>query len=83
MIFSSVKDPRVDRTKKHTLLDIIALSICGIIAVCETFEEISDFGKAHIVGLISFLNYDTISCDRIHLKEYFLLWIIKHFNIVV
>ena len=54
-IFSSVKDPRVNRTKKHPLLDIIALSICGIIAGCENFEEISDFGKAHIEWFNNFL----------------------------
>ena len=54
-IFSPVKDPRVNRTKKHPLLDIIALSICGIIAGCESFEEISDFGKAHIEWFNSFL----------------------------
>ena len=45
--FSSIKDPRIDRTKKHSLLDIIFLSLCGIIAGCESFEEVSDFGKAH------------------------------------
>ncbi len=45
--FSSIKDPRIDRTKKHSLLDIICLSLCGIIAGCESFEEVSDFGKAH------------------------------------
>ena len=54
-IFSPIKDPRVNRTKKHPLLDIIALSICGIIAGCESFEEISDFGKAHIEWFNNFL----------------------------
>ena len=54
-IFSSVKDSRIDRTKKHTLLDIIALSICGVIAGYETFKEISDFGKAHINWFKNFL----------------------------
>lgn len=55
-IFSSVKDPRVNRTKKHLLLDIMALSICGVIAGCESFEEISDFGKAHIKWFRGFLD---------------------------
>jgi predicted transposase YbfD/YdcC len=55
-IFSSIKDPRIDRTKKHSLLDIIFLSLCGIIAGCESFEEVSDFGKAHEDWFRNFLD---------------------------
>lgn len=47
-IFSDVKNPRIGTTKKHTLLDIIVLSICGVIVGCENFEEIYNFGKVHI-----------------------------------
>ena len=41
----AIKDHRVDRTKKHLLLDIIALSLCGVIAGAQhwsldvTFRE--------------------------------------------
>jgi predicted transposase YbfD/YdcC len=55
-IFSSIKDPRIDITKKHSLLDIIFLSLCGIIAGCESFEEVSDFGKAHEDWFRNFLD---------------------------
>ena len=27
--FSQLKDPRVDRTKRHKLIDVIAIAICG------------------------------------------------------
>lgn len=29
--FSKVKEPRVDRTKRHKLLDMILIAICGVI----------------------------------------------------
>ena len=57
-IFSSIKDPRIDRTKKHSLLDIICLSLCGVIAGCESFEEVSDFGKSHESWFRGFLGLE-------------------------
>jgi hypothetical protein len=29
--FSHLPDPRVERTKKHKLIDIIAIAMCGVI----------------------------------------------------
>lgn len=29
--FSELKDPRVNRTKKHSLLDILTIAICAVI----------------------------------------------------
>lgn len=46
-IFGAIEDPRVDRTKLHNLLDIIALGILGVMAGAQGFEEIEDFGIAH------------------------------------
>ena len=45
--FCELKDPRIERQKKHYLLDIIALGILGIMAGAQNFEEIEDFGKTH------------------------------------
>jgi predicted transposase YbfD/YdcC len=45
--FGTLKDPRVDRTKRHHLLDIIGLSLLGVMAGCESFEEIEDFARCH------------------------------------
>jgi predicted transposase YbfD/YdcC len=66
--FGSLKDPRVERTKKHLLLDIITLALCGVIAGAQSWEEIEDFGNAHQDWLSSFLelpngipSHDTIS----------------------
>lgn len=33
--FRELKEPRVNRTKKNQLLDIVALSICGVLSGAE------------------------------------------------
>lgn len=30
--FAKLRDPRVDRTKEHKLIDILAIAICGMIS---------------------------------------------------
>jgi len=44
--FTSLKDPRVDRTKDHKLLDIIIIAICGTICGADGWVAIEQFGKA-------------------------------------
>src|SRR5256884_9888399 len=43
--FGSLKDPRVERTKRHKLLDIIIIAICGTICGADGWVEIEEFGK--------------------------------------
>lgn len=43
--FSSLEDPRVERHKRHKLLDIIILTICAVISGAEGWEAIEQFGK--------------------------------------
>src|SRR2546430_5204565 len=43
--FAAVDDPRVERTKRHKLLDIIIIAICGMICGAEGWVEIEEFGK--------------------------------------
>lgn len=43
--FQDLKDPRIERTKQHLLLDIIVLSICAVIAGADGWEDIEDFGR--------------------------------------
>jgi predicted transposase YbfD/YdcC len=43
--FDSLKDPRVDRNKKHPLLDIIILTLCAVISGAEGWESIEQFGE--------------------------------------
>lgn len=66
--FAPLEDPRIERTKKHLLLDIIALALCGVISGAQNWEEIEDFGNIHKNWFGSFLDlpngipsHDTIS----------------------
>jgi predicted transposase YbfD/YdcC len=43
--FASLEDPRVDRNKKHSLLDIIILTLCAVISGAEGWESIEQFGE--------------------------------------
>lgn len=46
--FSSLEDPRVERHKRHQLLDIIILTICAVISGAEGWEAIEKFGEDKI-----------------------------------
>jgi len=53
--FSRVKDPRIDRTKRHRLLDILIIAICGVICGADSWVDIELFGKTKIDWLKTFL----------------------------
>ncbi len=44
--FSSIKDPRVNRQKKHQLQDIFFISICAVICGADNWVAIEEFGRA-------------------------------------
>lgn len=44
--FSSLEDPRVERTKKHLLHDMLTIAICGFICGVDNWVELEVFGKA-------------------------------------
>ena len=43
--FATLKDPRLERHKLHSLTDIIVLAICAICSGSNGWEAIEDFGK--------------------------------------
>jgi predicted transposase YbfD/YdcC len=53
--FSKVSDPRVDRTKDHKLIDLIAIAICAVICGAEGWVDIELFGKSKLPWLKTFL----------------------------
>lgn len=53
--FSVIPDPRIDRHKKHKLIDIIVVSVCGIISSCNTFVDIEEYGKSKLDWFKKFL----------------------------
>lgn len=53
--FASIKDPRIERTKKHKLIDIITITICGVICGADSWVDIAMFGEAKLEWLKGFL----------------------------
>jgi predicted transposase YbfD/YdcC len=53
--FADLPDPRVDRTKKHTLGDIPVIALWAAIAGADSWEEIERFGRAKPAWLGTFL----------------------------
>ncbi len=45
-LFAQVEDPRVERTKRHRLRDILILAICGVLCGAEGWVEIEECGNA-------------------------------------
>lgn len=56
--FSIIEDRRTDINIKHRLIDILFLTLCGILSGAEGWEEISEFGKQKQTWLKKFLGYD-------------------------
>jgi predicted transposase YbfD/YdcC len=44
--FADLPDPRIDRTKKHSLGDILVIALCAVIAGADSWEEVEAFGEA-------------------------------------
>jgi predicted transposase YbfD/YdcC len=53
--FADLPDPRVNRTKKHRLDDILGITLCAVICGADSFEEIERFGDARHDWLKRFL----------------------------
>ena len=47
-LFSSVEEPRMDRTKRHDLIDILFISVAGTIAGCDGPSDIASFAKTQL-----------------------------------
>src|SRR5436305_1811 len=45
--FDAIQDPRVERTKKHLLTDILVIAVLSFICGAQTWEDIEDFGCAN------------------------------------
>ena len=55
-IFSKLEDPRMDRTKKHDLVNIIAIAICAVVSGADSWVDMETFGNVRKEWLETFLN---------------------------
>jgi predicted transposase YbfD/YdcC len=84
--FSDIEDPRVERQKRHKLIDIITITICAVISGVEHWTEIESYGKTKYKWFKKFLelphgvpSHDTFSrvfqvLNPEELQRCFLTW---------
>jgi predicted transposase YbfD/YdcC len=85
--FSILRDPRIERHKKHKLVDIIVLAICAVLSGAEGWEAIEEYGYTKLEWLRKFIplengvpTHDTIArvLSRVSakgLQECFMSWV--------
>jgi predicted transposase YbfD/YdcC len=56
--FKLVEDPRMDRRKRHKLLDILGVTICAVIAGADAWTEVEDYGREKREWLEKFLSLE-------------------------
>ncbi|MCC5661681.1 transposase family protein, partial [Nostoc sp. XA010] len=44
--FGQMSDPRIDRTKRHKLIDILTIAICAVICGADSWVAIETYGCA-------------------------------------
>ena len=54
--FADLEDPRVERTKRHKLLDILVIAICAVICGADDWVAIQEFGEAKLDWFKEFLD---------------------------
>ncbi len=56
--FAALDDPRVERTKRHRLLDVLTSALCAVICRADTWVEVEEFGKAKEAWFATFLELE-------------------------
>jgi predicted transposase YbfD/YdcC len=85
--FADLPDPRVDRTKRHALLDIITIALCAVVCGADSRVEVERFGCGKLPWLRTFLalpngipSHDTFgrvftALDPLAFEQGFLGWV--------
>ena len=56
--FEDLPDPRVERSKQHSLVNIVAIALSAVIAGAESFYEIEAFAQTKRLWLAQFLELE-------------------------
>lgn len=53
--FRKLKDPRLNRRKLHSLLDILFIALCAVLCGAQDWQQVETFGKGRLAWLRRFL----------------------------
>jgi predicted transposase YbfD/YdcC len=53
--FGTIDDPRIERSKRHQLLDIITIAICAVISNADSWVEVEAWGRIKLKWLRKYL----------------------------
>lgn len=53
--FADLPDPRVDRTKRHDLMEVLAVALCAVICGADSWVQVELFGRSKEAFFRSFL----------------------------
>ena len=85
--FSVVHDPRIDRMKRHNLIDILVMAVCGVLSGFDDMTDIADYAEEKQEWFSTFLelpngvpSHDTFSrvfalIDPESFQQAFLEWL--------
>jgi hypothetical protein len=54
--FAALEDPRVERTKRHPLVNIVTIAVAAVICGAETWDASAAFGAAKAAWCATFLD---------------------------
>ena len=54
--FRDLEDPRIERSKQHRLLDIVAIAICAVICGADSWVYVEMFGRSKEEWFRTFLD---------------------------
>ena len=53
----SLEDPRIERTQKHLVLDLLGIAVCPLLTGGEGLQDMEFFGKSTLPWLQTFLAF--------------------------
>ena len=56
--FAALPDPRIERTKRHSLIDFLTVALCAVISGADSFEDIELYGRSKQEWLSTFLDLE-------------------------
>jgi predicted transposase YbfD/YdcC len=53
--FADLPDPRIERCKRHELLDVVTIALCAVVCGANTWVGVAEFGRSKAAWLRTFL----------------------------